>query len=243
VVRYDPLREVAVLPGARTVAGGEACRLASLVGLASGLVDRSWPDLTLVPRHLALAADARRHRSTLVAATALAVSAPLPLLWHDHRSTVRLEAASRAVERQLVPLRKLAARNREQRAQVDALHARIGVAADLIAAKSDWLRFFADLQERLGRMGDVWLDALRPAPQREAGAHSAGRRFLLEGRLLDRGTEGSSADRARDRVRTLLELLADSPGIARVEDSRFVAEAPGILRFTLSVVPREEKLR
>jgi type IV pilus assembly protein PilM len=241
VVRYDPLREVAVLPGARTVAGGEACRLASLVGLASGLVDRSWPELSLVPRHLALAADARRHRSTLVAATALAVSAPLPLIWHSHRSAAGWEAATRAAERQLAPVRRLAAYNRDQLAQIDAVQARLGVATELIAARSDWLRFFADLQNRLGRMGDVWLETLRPAPH-EDGARSAARRFLLEGRLLDRAGEVSDTG-TRDRVRALLELLADSPYVARVEESRFVTEAPGLLHFALSVVPREEKLQ
>lgn len=245
VVRYDPLRGVAVLPGARTISESAEGRLASLVGLASGLVDRSWPEFTLVPHHLALPAETRRRRTTALTAAMVTAIAPLPMLWSGHHATVVTEAAARAAERQLVPLRGFATRNRDRLARIKAIEAQRDVAENLIAAKSDWPRFFADLQDRLGRLEDVWLDTLQSAPRREAEARGSGRRFRIEGRLLDRAPEGldASTDGSRERVRTLLELLEASPYIVRVEDSRFVNEAPGILRFTLNVVPREEKLR
>ncbi len=243
VFRYDPLRDVAVLPGARAVSAGAEGRLASLVGLASGLVDRSWPPLTLVPRHLLLADETRRRRSTAMAAAVVAAIAPLPLFWSSHRATVAAEAAARKVERELVPLRGFAARNRDSLARTKALSAECEQAQALIAARSDWVRFFADLQDRLARMGDIWLDALQPAPRQSADARREERKFLIEGRLLDRKSAGSDTSGSRERVRTLLELLRDSPYIARVEDSRFVDEAPGVLRFALSVVPKEERLR
>lgn len=243
VVCYDPLRDVAVLPGARAVSDGAESRLASLVGLASGLVDRSWPGLTLTPRQLVLAAESRRRRGSAWAAAAMVVVAPLPLLWHSHRSLTAAETAAKAVERQLVPLRGLVARNRESLARINAIAGQSAVAKDLIAMRSEWLGFLADLQERLGRMGDVWLDALQPAPAKEGEARVGERRFRLEGRLLDRESPDSSANGSRERVRLLLELLRESPYIARVEDSRFVDETPGILRFALSVVPQEGKLR
>lgn len=243
VVRYDPLREIAVLPGAKAVSEGKEPGLAALAGLASSLVDRSWPRLTLTPRQLVIAAEARGRRSTALAAAAVAAIAPLPLLWQSHRSTRMAEARARVMERELIPLRGLAARNRDSLAQIRAIKAESDLAQELIAARSEWLRFFGDLQGRLGTMEDVWLDTLQSSPRKAGEVRAEERGFLLEGRLLDRAPADSGATGSRERVRTLLEQLRGSPYIARVEDSRFVDEAPGVLRFALRVVLREDRLR
>jgi type IV pilus assembly protein PilM len=240
VVCFDPLRNITVLPTARIRARAVAPMLAGLVGLATSLTSGRWPGLNLLPPAAIKAQVARRRQPALLAAATVAVVAPLPVIWHYHRVVTAAGRVSAGVERRLGPFRAVAARNAGNLARLEETKQRIDALRDLVESKSNWIMFLNDLQGRLAQAEDVWLEKLqiaRPATGPGDAAPAAARRFILSGRLLDRNNPVSkvSAD-SYGRIRSLLQLLSQSPFIATVENERFDNAQPGILRFDFTLV-------
>lgn len=240
VVRFEPLHNIALLPPARAGAEAAAPMLAGLVGLASSLLDDAWPDLNLLPPAVVKAQVSRRRRPTLLAAAMLASVAPLPVAWYYHRAATTAGRASAGIEKRLAPLRAIAARNVGNLVRIGETKQQIDALRNLAGLKTNWIVFLNDLQGRLARVEDVWLEKLQAAhPATDAGGapDATARRFILSGRLLDRDNPVSkvSAD-SYERIGSLLQLLGQSPFIARVENEHFDNAQPGILRFDFTLV-------
>lgn len=182
VERYEPLKNVDVSGDAR-VSGAErsAALVADLVGLATSLVARNETEASLLPPALQAALVFRKRQPWIVAAAALAVLALLPPILYFHQVTSATEERIRGVDSQLMPLRSLQNRNEQNLAQIAAAKKQIDALRGAFDTKANWINFFTDLQERLVKVEDVWLDKVqvtRPAPidpaaQAEALAQAA----------------------------------------------------------------------
>ncbi len=236
VVRFDPLREVVVQASARELASEAAPRLGGLVGLATRLVGENGRSLNLLPPVVAKVRAARRRQPVLLAAATLAVAAPLPVIWYYHRAASAANRTSSAIERRLVPIRARAARNARNLARIAETKRRIETFRGLVEARSNWVVFLDDLQTRLSRAEDVWLERLQIAHPPSGGV-APERRFVLSGRLLERTAAPTRMGaESYDRIRGLLQLLSESPFIASVENEHFDNAQPGVLRFDFTLV-------
>ena len=98
------------------------------------------------------------------------------------------------------------------------------------AARSNWVRFFAELQARLSSAGDMWLDRLQPLTGAGMPSPSLGARMVMTGRVLEQPSEASPSS-AEMRVRSFLEAMSASPFVAAFEQERFDRSREGILGF------------
>jgi type IV pilus assembly protein PilM len=255
VARYESLRHVELSANARA-AGAESAApvLADLVGLATRLVTKSEPDASLLPPALTAAVAFRKRQPLYVAAAALFVAALVPPIYYFHRVATVTLAKVAQVEGQLMPLRALQTRNADNLAKIDDAKKQIAALQSAVETKSNWINFFTDLQTRLVKIEDVWLDKLaivRP-PIAEAAAPDPNApppdpnlpkpvgpplKLTLSGRLLDVANPQSRVSpEARERVKQLLASFSGSQFIASVENEKFDNNQNGLLRFDFTLV-------
>lgn len=264
VERFDPLRNVDVAPGAEA-ARQQVAVLADLTGLATRLVDRDEPALSLLPPALANQIVFAKQKPFYVAAAALVVAAlALPIVGFNQRAEV---AARRAadVEAQIQPLQNLKAANAANLQKIEETRREVAAIQSLVDSKSNWINFFTDLQDRLVKVEDVWLQklqVLRPALSDSSssgggglfgGGASAAKastvapvlRLNVSGRLLDKNNPVSKVSQdSYIRVKSLLSSFAGdngSPFISSVEKENFNASQPGILGFDFVLVVNSQK--
>jgi type IV pilus assembly protein PilM len=257
----DPLRKVQVGAGAEKAAE-LAPLLASLIGLAAP--DSGRKAINLLPGKMsALLAFKKRQPLLVLAAALIALSQVPPLIQSArHLAAVRSEVA--ALKEAILPLQVLQDRIKSNRAAFEAASAELTAIQSLAESKNNWINFLSDLQQRLVKVEDVWLDSLQVIRAGAAdGASSAGAgmfgaaapegaapelnadgspmkpviRLQLSGRLIDRANPVSrvSPD-SYERIKSLLASFVDSQFISAVERESFDPNTPGILRFDFIMV-------
>lgn len=173
VERYESLKNVDLSADARA-AGAESLApvLADLVGLATRLVRKDETEASLLPPALTAALAFRKRQPWYIAAAALVAVALVPPIVYLHTVTSgSLERISQ-VDTHLMPLRAIESRNADNLRQIEEASKQIAALRGAYETKANWINFFADLQERLVKVEDVWLDKLqvvRP-PLPEPGA-------------------------------------------------------------------------
>jgi len=160
-----------------------------------------------------------------------------------------------------MPLRSLQTRNSDNLAKIEDARKQIAALQGAVETKSNWIDFFSDLQTRLVKIEDVWLDRLqvvRPAPGDTAAGEPAAAppaggsaparpagaplKLTLSGRLLDVANPQSKVSpEARERVKQLLASFAGSQFIASVENEKFDNSQNGLLRFDFTLVINPKK--
>jgi type IV pilus assembly protein PilM len=209
-----------------------ALMLADLAGAAATQLLPRQPVLNLLPPRLRRHESLRRRQPWLVVATLLLVAALLPPVWHFRTITAEARAKASAIEAELAPLRERDARKRANLQQLEELKLRIGELQGIHDRRNGWLNLLTDLQDRLVKVEDVWLERLAVA-----SAPGAPLRLAVSGRMLDKTNPLSKVSpETFNRVKTLLASFVASPFVARVEAERFDNEQPGILKFDFVLV-------
>ncbi len=216
----------AVLTGPEWTAGASA----HLAGAAAVALLPNQTVLNLLPAPRRQRADFRRRLPWLVAAGLLAVATPLPPLLYYQRVAEATQVKSAVLDRALAPLRARSVRQHQQLLEVERCRQEIALLESVQARRTRWLALLADLQARLMRVDDVWLERLQIVP-------GATLRLSVSGCLLDRAhplarVSGENIDRVKD----LLADMADSPFIATIEGERFDNSRPGLLRFDFMLI-------
>lgn len=259
---FDPLRNVEVSPSA-ALARDYVAVLADLVGLAVG-TPAGERGFTLLPPAIGEAIAFRKQQPLYVGAAALLVLAlALPVVHFNQRAAVTAEQA-RLLESTLQPLRALKAADSANLQRIEEIKKEIGAIQSLVESKSNWINFFTDLQERLVKVEDVWLEklqVLRPTPGEAVAQPSGGvfgsaadetadgsapaapvLRLNLSGRLLDKNNPTSRVSQdSFERVKSLLKSFAGSQFISSVEKETFNPNQPGILSFDFILVVNPKK--
>ncbi len=241
-------------------------RLVVPCGLAAGAVEHRWSGASLLPRALRRELAWRRWLRTAAVVLALMIASLWPAA-RQLRARARELGRQRAeTERQVANLHRLDARNQASRRQLAETNRRVAALRHLDALKAGWVLFMADLQERLAKTEDVWLDRLevvaapgtgdgstdrtrgRPRVERAADVRAGpkaakGPRIRLRGCLLNPLQPFAPVGgEAYERVKTLLADLAASPFVAAVENEHFEANQAGVLRFEITIVPAAQML-
>ncbi len=249
---WKALRQVELSEAARAAGAATAVHvLANLVGLAvTPRRGAAGAEGGLLPPTVRAAQEFRRRQPRLLGAATLLVAALFAPLWHFYHHAAEQRAQLEEINERLPVLRAQAALNSEKAANLAALRARVAALQRVAEAKTSWVEFLADLQDRLEEIEDVWLDQLvivSPASSKIAGRVTGGissnapLQLRVQGRLLDsRHPDAKVSTDSHARVRQLLASMADSPFVATVGGERFDNSRPGLLRFdvTLAVSSR-----
>ncbi len=253
VERYQPLKTIDVSADARA-AGAESVSalLADLVGLAVPLIDSEVADASLLPPALTATLAFRKQQPVLLAAAVLAVAALLPPVLYFNQRVAAVQSFISQADSQLMPLRSVEARNADHLARIEEAKKQIAAIDGLVATKANWINFLGDLQSRLAKVGDVWLEKISivvpssdsvPAAAPDAAAGTAPAveapplRLTLSGRLLDVANPVSNVSpESNERVKKLLASFTGSAFVAAVENEHFDNTQPGLLRFDFTLV-------
>jgi type IV pilus assembly protein PilM len=145
--------------------------------------------------------------------------------------------------------RSVEARNNEHLAQIEEARKQVAALQGLVATKANWLDFLSDVQTRLAKVGDVWLervqivqplsvDASAPVAEGAVAAPAAPPlKLAITGRLLDVANPVSNVSpESYERVKKLIASFTGSPFVSSVENERFDNTQPGLLRFDFTLV-------
>lgn len=253
----NPFRAVGIGAGA-SQAEAFAPVLASLIGLALPPA-RGKKAINLLPPAIASKLAFRKRQPLLIAAAALVAASLLPLVIQSSRTLAAARSQVEQVNKGIRPLQVIQSKIKENLDVLEQAKAEIVAVQSLAESKNNWINFFSDLQDRLVKVEDVWLESLQvlrsgPAdaaaglfgaapvptePQLDANGNPMKPvlRLQVSGRLLDRNNPVSrvSPD-SYERVKTLLASFVDSQFISAVEKESFDANTPGILRFDFILV-------
>ena len=233
VDRLDVLGAIEIGPAAaRHDAAEHALTLADLAGAAATQLRPGLPQLNLLPPRLRRHESQRRRQPWLASAAVLAVAALLPPLFHYHAVAAEARHKTATIERGLAPLREREARNRANLQTLEGLKQEIARLQGIHDRRAGWLNLLADLQDRMVRVEDVWLERMSVV-----SAPGTPLKLAVSGRMLDKTNPLSKVSpETFSRVKALLASFVDSPFVASVEAERFDNEQPGILKFDFVLV-------
>lgn len=254
VSRFDPLKEVRVSEdcSAESLLQDKAFLAEAIgVGIGSFLPDSSR--INLLPRSILWQRGFKRQQPYYLVAGLVACAAiALPLV-NSKIAIQRYEQEIQNLGTKLIPLKNLNNDIIRRSEEIEKIKALIGETHVVADARSNWIRFLNDIQERMAEVEDVWLDRIEVVrPQTEVAsssnrfsgtrnANSANAeprvRLRLEGRLLDVANPLSTVSQESNRrVSALLSSFSDSSFVERLEDERFDNNVPGILKFNFTLV-------
>lgn len=268
VERYEPLRNVDLSANARAAGAESAAHiLADLVGLATRLTVADEAEVSLLPPEVVERIGFQKRQPLLMVAAMLGVLILAPPIYYFHQLTTLTQAKISAVDDQLRPLHSIQTRNDDNLRQIEDAKKQIAALQGAYETKANWINFFTDLQNRLVKIEDVWLDRVQvvrpelappgetPAdqppptpPPADANATAADApkgpplRLTLSGRLLDVANPQSKVSpESFERVKQLLTSFAGSQFISAVENEKFDNNQNGLLRFDFTLVINPKK--
>lgn len=155
-----------------------------LLGDMAGVLNPNAVGVNLLPRDIQSEMEFRRKRPYLALAALLVAVAPLPFLtvFQEQQSILRDKQAR--ISQDVGYHQSLSSDIRQVLEQIDRRRGQISALSGLVNSKHNWIQFFADLQESLFDVGDVWLDSLeieRATGPGQAMMEVKGRMLLREG--------------------------------------------------------------
>lgn len=224
--------------GSNASAAGPAGVRAEMAGAAALQLLPPHPVLNLLPTRLRTQQRRERRVPGLAVAAVLALTVPVGPLVQYHRLAEAAETKAAELEVGLTPLRLHEARNRENLGRLAELERQIEAWQAVEARRGGWLRLFADLQERLARVEDVWMESLQVLPETADGPL----RLAVSGRMLDRAGPGMEATpESFRRMKALIAALEESTFVGSVEHERFDRSEPGFLGFDFVLVTEAQE--
>jgi len=199
--------------------------------------------VNLLPESIQSAiAFARKKPFVLIAAACLAL-VPLPA-WVAIKSEHSVTSEQvRVIQAGLQPLQSSQAQIRDSQTQAEAASEAIQRVEGLVNSKSNWIQFFAELQESLHLAEDVWLDKLNIVREQSAEGKSS-YEVLVEGQLLVReavnGAENIDEDVLSDQLKNLRSSFEDSEFIVSSHSPVItwtkLREGLNVLPFSINLV-------
>ncbi len=248
---YDPLKRIRCDSiSDQTQLKKDSRFLGDAIGMALGRFLPDSSEVNLLPRSILWQRKFKKQQRFYLAAGFMAcVTVFLPLV-NSFNAIDAYEQEVLNLSAQIAPLSELNRQIHDRTEDIKNLTQVIEQAAELADSRSNWMRFFNDLQDRLAEVEDVWLDRLDVVrPQIENTSNRFSRRaanqnaeqdivkLRLEGRLIDVTHPLSTVSEDSNlRVKALLESFENSSFVLNLENERFDNSLPGILKFNFTLV-------
>lgn len=241
VEQLDPLEHVTLEAGITEEHDSLRVLLPQIIGEACRPLVQDGAGVNLLPEAVQAAMRFAKQKPLLIAAAVCLALAPWPA-WKVYNDRIS------ACDARIAELRSVAAPYLENKAAItDNIEKAEGVKGSiervegLVQSKSNWIQFFAEMQESMTRAEDVWLDDLKVIREASEGAPSY--EVALKGQMLVRETANGSQRLDRDvltrRIRSLISSLKTS---AFIVDSKPPRIRWSMLNDGLNVLPFEIKL-
>ena len=213
---------------------GEACR--GMIPNAAGV--------NLLPETIQEEMAFSRKKPFLLLAAACLAIAPFPALVAYMNANAVYSEQVQAIDSGLQPLRNNQAQIQDYQQQAEEASQAIQRVEGLVNSKSNWIQFFAELQNSLHLAEDVWLDKLNVVrEQAEDGKSSY--EVVVEGQLLIResanGAEEVDVDVLTEQLKSLRSSFEDSEFIVSshspvVTWTKLQDEGLNVLPFSINLV-------
>lgn len=242
-VKYlDVLSNVSVSPRVnQDVLRENSAVLTELVGAAVKMMRSDAVGVNLLPKSIASDQAFKVKMPALLLFAALLVAAAVPPF-------ISLKESTAAHKKPIVEFsnktdisnQRLADFNKNKET-IAALQSRIEDLESLAKSKSNWIKLFADIENRLFEAKDVWLDDLKVI--RSKTNNKTDYRLQLSGRMLIRDTSASATDvtLAIQRVKDLLDSFKQSEFIKDYASVSTDDTNPRILKFNFTLVVNPDK--
>ncbi|MBC2594681.1 pilus assembly protein PilM [Ruficoccus amylovorans] len=218
--------------------GEDLYSLGEVIGEASRLVLPEPVAIDLLPSGLAEEMRFSKQRPFIALAAILLALATVPPILAFKGTSSKYEEATRQVQSKVAPLNTLHSEIVSNRESATALRKDVGDLEELVNARSNWIIFFTDLQQRLQDVQDVWLENLQLD-------RASGDRLKMTGRILitnyDPNNPTASNQEAADRINRLLESFKESEFIKDVANLRIDTSMQRILKFEFTLITNPEK--
>ena len=213
---------------------GEACR--GMIPNAAGV--------NLLPEEIQQAMAFSLKKPFIMVAAACLALAPLPALVAFKSANSAYSEQVKVIQAELQPLQSFQAQIRDYQAQTETTSQAIQRVEGLVNSKSNWIQFFAELQESLHLAEDVWLDKLNVVREQSEDGKSS-YEVVVEGQLLVReavnGAENVDQDALADQLKSLRSSFEDSEFIVSSHSpvitwTKLRDEGLNVLPFSINLV-------
>lgn len=253
VEHFDPLQLVTI--GDQVTSDEESLRVEAgeIIGEATHSFIPESVGVNLLPDEEKEAISFRAKKPFILAAAVCIALAPWPAFFANKQLEASYNAQARDLQSKVMPLQSHQSGIAAAQDQALAVSESIEKVKGLVNSKSNWIQFFAELQESLMQAEDVWLDDLnviREAAAQGSDAAPAAPAFVIElkGQMLVRET-ANGGDIDRDTLTRRIKVLQSS-----FETSEFIdtSRAPminwesinkglNLLPFTINLVVDSSK--
>ena len=239
---FDPL--AAVTLGASVEATPHlALQVSEIIGHAAEDLVPNGAGVNLLPAHIQETMAFAKKKPIIAAAAACFALAPLPVYLAFSGATGAVKDQVSAVEREIAPLVQYQGAIESNRKQAEALGQAIAGVEVLVRSKSNWIEFFAELQEMLYNAEDVWIDDLQVSRTAPAGSGQASYELGVSGQMLVReSAQGDGLDQEVlvTRIRSLQNSLQSSRFVVEAKPPKIswntLKEGLNVLPFTINLV-------
>lgn len=218
--------------------------ISEIVGLATVAVVPNGAEVNLLPDAIQSEIAFKSKKPILIAAALLLAIAPWPAYLGFQELSSGYEAKARAVSSELEPLENFQSTIRENSERAAEIRASIQRVEGLVSSKTNWIQFFAELQESLTMAEDVWLDEL--SVEREVATEEGAEptyEVVVSGQMLVRETaESDSVDQSiiSPRIKSLLASFETSEFIVASRSPKInwqsLRNGFNVLPFTINLV-------
>ncbi len=221
-------------------------QMSELVGEAARMLLPSSVGVNLLPEHYIKDMDFRKKRPVMLLSALLLALAVLPPIHYLQGAIVATSQSAQEFQSRSPGLEERYSEIENNDEQAAKLIAKIKDLEVLARSKANWINLFVDLEDRLGKLKDVWLDDLKVV--RTGSGTSAKYNLSLSGRMLVREIDPENPNdskKAIERVNQLLASFKESSFIKDYDKSSVRADKdpnnPRILKFDFTLIVNPDK--
>ncbi len=234
---FDPLQNVTLDGDVGSDANALRLEISEIIGAAAQEMVADGAGVNLLPEEIQKEmAFASKKPFLLIAAICLAL-APWPVFVGYKQLSDGYVKAAQATETKVAPLQQRQSQILANADKAKQISESIQLVEGLKNSKTNWIQFFAELQESMTKAEDVWLDALSVVREKPDNGE-ASYEVVLEGQMLVRETANGQGAIDQDVLSRRIKSLQSS-----FEGSEFIVSSkpPAInwssLRNGLNVLP------
>jgi type IV pilus assembly protein PilM len=240
---FDPLQNVTLDGGIEGDSQSLRLEISEIIGEAAQSMVEDAAGVNLLPQAVQSEMEFATKKPFLLVAAILLALAPWPAFVGFKQQSGSYEATARAMQSKVPPLENRLSTISENAKQAQSVSESIQLVDGLVNTKTNWIQFFASLQESLAITEDAWLDSLRVLRENpEKG--QASYEVVLQGQMLVRETAGGSGEIDEEvlsrRIRSLQSSFESSSFIESSRPPRInwssLNDGLNVLPFTINLV-------
>ena len=212
--------------------------LSEVVGEACRVVDPSSVSINLLPQALADKMRFAKQKPFILIGAACLALATVPPILHFMSAKADYTAEAQELKNRTPSLNSIHAEVDLLSQKAKAIKGDIAGLENLVNSRSNWITFFADLQQRLQDVQDVWLEDLTLDREASGNLQISGRMLIKDWNPDD---PNASYQIAYGRIDDLLQKFEASEFVKDVSNPQFDVNNPRILKFQFALEINPER--